>query len=234
MLTTMEQETAAASILLGGLPPDLAANLIETGDGLDLARGQALFAQGTPARHVFVVLSGWIKLRRISATGEETVVAVFTAGQSFAEIAAFQGGGYPVDAEAATEARVLRIDAAALLRRMEDDPRIARALIAASYAHLHGLVRQIEGLKAMSGAQRVGEFLLELAGTRSGACTVHLPHDKSLVAGRLGLKPASLSRAFARLKEAGVAIHNAEAEIADVAVLEAFVERDRAEFWRRG
>lgn len=233
MLTQDERGIAAGSMMLRGLPAALADDLIDAGDVVKLGRGQGLFVQGAPATHVFVALSGWIKLRRFSAAGDETVVAVFTAGQSFAEIAAFQGGGYPVDAEAATEARALRIDVGALLRRMEADPRIARAMLTASYAHLHALIGQIEGLKAMSGAQRVGEFLLELAGPARGACTVHLPYDKALVAGRLGLKPESLSRAFVRLREHGVVVRHSEALIEDVAVLAAFVASDRAESWRR-
>jgi hypothetical protein len=45
---------------------------------------------------------------------------------------------------------------------------------------------------------------------------VTLPYDKVLIAGRLGMKPESLSRAFARLKDQGVTISQNVAEIDDV------------------
>ena len=68
----------------------------------------------------------------------------------------------------------------------------------------HGLVGQIEGLKARSGVQRVAEFLLDLSAGREGEVSVALPYNKALIAGRLGIKPETLSRAFARLRDHGV------------------------------
>lgn len=234
MISGNDLEIASQSVLLGGLPPQLAQEIISHGALRDAARGETVFLQDEPAISVFVVLSGWVKLYRMSSNGTEAVVSVFTAGQSFGEAVAFRGGVYPVNAEAVTDARLLRVDAPGMVARMRGNPEICMAILSATYLHLHGLVGQIEQLKARSGAQRVGEFLLQFCRPEAGAATVTLPYDKALIAGRLGMKPESLSRAFGKLKEAGVTIRNAEAEIADVARLEAFVEKDRAEFWRRG
>jgi CRP-like cAMP-binding protein len=95
------------------------------------------------------------------------------------------------------------------------------------------LVAQIEALKAQTGAQRVAEFLLELAPCTGGRCEVTLPYDKVLIAGRLGMKPESLSRAFARLKEQDVTIRQNVAIIGDVAILRDYVEEDPALAWAK-
>ena len=107
-------------------------------------------------------------------------------------------------------------------------------MLSATYVHLQGLVAQVEALKAQTGAQRVAEFLLELAPCAAGACEVVLPYDKVLIAGRLGMKPESLSRAFSKLREQGVTIRQNRAEIADVAALRVFSEDDPAAAWGRG
>nr|HMQ57545.1 hypothetical protein [Rhizobiaceae bacterium] len=60
-------------------------------------------------------------------------------------------------------------------------------------------------------------------------CAVALPFDKALLAGKLGIKPESLSRAFNRLKSCGVRIERDMAVIADVACLADFMEQERAE-----
>ena len=112
-------------------------------------------------------------------------------------------------------------------------PEIARAMLSATFLHLRQLVEQIEQLKAQTGAQRVAQFLLQLCDVDTGGCTVTLPYDKPLIAGRLGIKPESLSRAFTRLRDTGVQIDHNHALIADVARLRDFVEQDRADFWRR-
>jgi hypothetical protein len=48
-----------------------------------------------------------------------------------------------------------------------------------------------------------------LAPVEHGCCVIALPYDKNLIAARLGLKPESLSRAFANLRSVGVAVHAA-------------------------
>ena len=79
----------------------------------------------------------------------------------------------------------------------------------------------------------MAEFLLELSDCREGACTVTLPYDKVLIAGRLGMKPESLSRAFAKLRGFGVSVHQNHAKIADVSRLRDYAEEDPALAWNR-
>ena len=160
-------------------------------------------------------------------------VAKGTRGDSFGEAVAFTGGSYPVSAEAATDVVLVRIETAEILRLIERQPGLAVSLLAATFAHLHRLVGQIEQLKARSGAQRVAEFLLEHATEERGPCAVVLPYDKVLIAGRLGMKPESLSRAFARLREKGVQVRQSVAEIEEVAVLRDYVEEDPGLSWSR-
>ena len=59
-----------------------------------------------------------------------------------------------------------------------------------------------------------------------------LPYEKVLIAARLGLKPESLSRVFARLRGAGVTVASNHASIVDVEKLRAFAEEDPADAWR--
>jgi phosphatidylserine/phosphatidylglycerophosphate/cardiolipin synthase-like enzyme len=47
------------------------------------------------------------------------------------------------------------------------------------------------------------------------------------------MKPESLSRAFARLREKGVQVRQSVAEIEDVALLRDYVEEDPGQSWAR-
>jgi len=196
-------------------------------------RGATIFLQGEPASAIYIVAEGWVKLYRIAPNGTEAVVGVFTRGHSFGEAVAFRHDTYPVAAEAVTDCSLIRIEADAFLRLIRESPEVAIAILSATFAHLHNLVAQVEALKAQTGAQRVAEFLLELARCDHGACEVTLPYDKILIAGRLGMKPESLSRAFARLREQGVTVRQNIAAIADVATLREFAEEDPAGAWNR-
>ena len=174
-----------------------------------------------------------MKLYRIAPNGAEAVVGVFTKGRSFGEAVAFRHDTYPVAAEAVTDCSLIRIEADAFLRLLRDNPEVAIMMLSATYVHLQSLVMQVEALEAQTGAQRVAEFLLELAPCVEGACEVVLPYDKFLIAGRLGMKPESLSRAFVKLRDQGVTIRQNNAAIADVITLRAFAEEDPAAAWAR-
>lgn len=226
-------DCASRSVLFASMPQDLRELLIEQSVVRNHPRGASLFLQGEPAQHVFVVLRGWVKLFRIAQTGSEAIVGIFTRGQSFAEAVAFGDAVYPVNAEAVTDCRLLQLRASLVVEMLMHRPEIARAMLSATFLHLRQLVEQIEQLKGQTGAQRVAEFLLQLCDVGTGGCTVTLPYDKTLIAGRLGIKPESLSRAFTRLRDTGVQIDQNHALIADVARLRDFVEQDRADFWRR-
>ena len=146
---------------------------------------------------------------------------------------ALRGSVYPVSAQAVTDAVLLDVPSAEVLAMMRAEPEVAIAILASTLVHLRSLVAQIEQLKARTGALRVAEFLLGLCSVSEGACTVTLPHDKTLIAARLGIAPESLSRAWTRLADAGVTVRREHAAVADVERLARFAGWDRSELWRQ-
>jgi CRP/FNR family transcriptional regulator, dissimilatory nitrate respiration regulator len=221
------------SMLLVAAPEAVVQSVLASARLREFDRGATIFMQGERASAIYIVAEGWVKLYRIAPNGAEAVVGVFTKGRSFGEAVAFRHDVYPVAAEAVTDCSLIRIEADAFLRLLRDNPEVAIMMLSATYMHLHSLVIQIEALKAQTGAQRVAEFLLELAPCSEGACEVVLPYDKFLIAGRLGMKPESLSRAFVKLRNQGVTIRQYNAAIEDIGALRAFAEEDPAAAWAR-
>ena len=215
--------------IFGGLSRSNLERLLDDAAVKPVNRGETLFLQGDPAGAFYVALEGWVKIYRMTPAGEEAIVGVFTRGQSFAEAAAFTKGAYPASGEAVTDGRILIVSARHLFERITESPEIGLSMLASTSAHLHMLVHQIEQLKAHTGAQRVAEFLLQLCShEEENSCMIALPYDKALIAGRLGMKPESLSRAFQRLKEFGVRIDQNRASVRDINRLRSFVDQERA------
>jgi CRP-like cAMP-binding protein len=224
-----QKAIARQSLLLKSLPEHHIDKLLSHAIWRRYDRGETIFLQEEEAKAVHVVLAGWVKLFRMAPTGAEAVVSVFTRGESFGEAVALRNVPYPVSAEAVSACEIMHIPSPLLLSLMREDPEIGVSILASTFTHLHSLVAQLEQLKAQTGAQRVAEFLLNLSDKVSGGCEVELPYDKMLIAGRLGMKPESLSRAFSRLKPVGVKINRNHAEIADIQGLRDYAERDSSE-----
>jgi CRP-like cAMP-binding protein len=226
-LTPIDLEIITRIAVFRGLKPETVAHIVAPATAVVLKAHEPLFRQGDPATAFFIVIDGWVKLYRITVAGEEAVIHILTKGDSFAEAVAFTGARFPASAEAVSSARIARIPADHVVRCIRESTDIALAMIASTSLHLRHLVQQVEQLKAQSGVQRVAEFLVSLAPVERGACEIALPYDKVLIASRLGLKPESLSRAFAKLKSLGISVHASHVAINDVAKLHQLATDDR-------
>lgn len=212
-------EAVKKSVLLNGLSEEMRDNLLKDSVRRSYSEGETIFVQGDAARAVFIVLSGFVKLSRLTPSGTEAVVTIMGRNRSFAEAMVLRGEPYPVTAEAISDCTLLQIDGVRLRQFLLENQEFAIRMLASTFVHLQGLVDQIERLKAHTGVQRVAQFLADLTDLENGTCEVSLPYNKRLIAGHLGMQPESLSRAFARLREHGVRVDANKAEIDDIAAL---------------
>lgn len=228
LLTDDEYELVRSTAVFSGLSDDLMASLLGEAHVQRVRTGEVLFMQGDPVAACFIVLDGWVKLYRLSRDGSEAVVSVFSRGQSFAEAAVFSMETYPVASEAVTATKLLRISRDTIRQKVRENPEFALSMLASTSMHLKHLVNQVEQLKMHTGAQRVARFLASLCPVEEGSCTIGLPYDKALIAGRLGMKPESLSRAFARLRRIGVRVERNAAAITNIKVLRDYASEGRS------
>jgi CRP/FNR family transcriptional regulator, dissimilatory nitrate respiration regulator len=211
--------------LFGAMSEEAARSIIGEHGARAYSKGTVLFHQGDEASAFYLILSGWVKISRITSEGEEAVCGIFTKGETFAEFAMLLGGRYPAGAEVIAPSRLLKIDGKLLRRKIQESPELALSMLASASRHLKLLVEQIEQIKLRSAPRRIAEFLVGLsAGQGVGSCTLNLPYEKALIASRLGMQPESFSRALKRLKSIGVEVRGDDVTIANVAALAAYVE----------
>ena len=103
-------EAVKKSVLLSGLSEDMRDKLLKDSVRRTYSEGETIFMQGDTARAVFIVLSGFIKLSRMTPNGTEAVVTIMGRNRSFAEAMVLRGEPYPVTAEAITDSTLLQID----------------------------------------------------------------------------------------------------------------------------
>ena len=98
------------------------------------------------------------------------------------------------------------------------------SIIASLSIRLKGFVRRSELLITRTASQRVAMFLLAFASecSEKGSGSVKLPYNKLLIAGRLGMKPETFSRALSELRGIGVNVSRSEVLIEDVRTVEQF------------
>lgn len=166
--------------------------------------GGVIFRQGDPVAAVVVILQGFVKVLRIAACGDETVIGIRSNGETLGEPPISAGETCRVSAEAIGPTSVLKIPAARFMRLMKESPALFSAVLRDGNDKIAALVTEIESLKAQNADQRLASFILSLCPPGVEQCRFRLPYDKRLIAARLGVKQETLSRAFAKLRDHGV------------------------------
>lgn len=186
---------------------------------LKLQRGTGLFNQDEPANLFYIVIEGWVKVFRTTSRGTEAVIGIFTRGQSFAEIAALAEDAYPASSVAVSDVYLAEIPVQPIRDAIASDAQVALTMLSSVSRHVRRLVDEIEQMKALSGAQRVIEFIVQLSPSDEGPIRIQLPYEKSIIARKVGIEAESLSRVFKGLRKHGVTIENDMAIVEDVGAL---------------
>lgn len=168
-----------------------------------LRAGQSLFSQGDRADAFYIVVSGAMKLFRVSTQGAEKIMRLVRGGQSFAESILFSDPPrYPVHAQAAEDSELVAIEREAYLRILRESFETCRAVMAQMTQRIQAHWNEIEALSLHGAVPRVARYLLEQLALQGGP-QLKLPAAKAQIAAQLGLAPETLSRGLRTLSENG-------------------------------
>lgn len=168
--------------------------------------GELLIRQGQPAERFFLVLKGRVKLYRISADGQEKVVEIIQAGQTFAEAVMFmQRSEYPVCAETLETVQLVSFPNRLMLTLLQENPQACLHLLGHMSMRLHQRLGELETLTLQNATQRFALYLIQQLEDRAQETVdIELPLPKRLIAARLSMQPETLSRIMARLNQEGL------------------------------
>jgi CRP-like cAMP-binding protein len=186
----------------------------------DMVEGESLFFQGDEAKSFYLVVSGRIKLFRLSPEGKEKVVEIMEEGATFAEALMFMNEPlYPVTATALSPSRVIVINSREFKAMLRESIDTCFLLMGSMSYRLRGLIREIDALSLDTGTVRTVAYLLQEAPEDSSRFELKIA--KSVIASRLSVKPETFSRILKNLHERNivtiegrnVTIHDREAMV---------------------
>jgi len=166
-----------------------------------------LFSQGEDVTYFYLVLSGKMKLFRVSPDGQEKIIEIVPQGQVFAEALMFMDQpNYPVNSSALSETVVVGIDAKDFKTMLWDSVGTCLLLLGDMSFRLRKLVHEIDTLTLHTGTCRVANYLLKHAPAENDdeETCFDLDVAKSVIAARLSVKPETFSRIIKNLRGQGI------------------------------
>ena len=173
-----------------------------------VGKKEILFSDGEEARGFYVILSGKIKLYKVSAEGKEQILHIVSAPDAFAEAALFLEGSYPAFAEALTDCQLLFFPKRDFIRLIEKNPQLSINMIVTLSHYLKRFASLIEELSLKEVSSRVAKYLIDLQmkSTKEGKSPkeVELDLSKTQLALKLGTISETLSRTLAKMRAKGI------------------------------
>ena len=182
--------------------------LIEESQRVNLEKGAYVFRQGDPCNHFGFVISGSVKIYRLTPVGQEKVYEVIGDRNTFAEAMMFMGTGtYVATAQTVLPTQLLLLSNATYTRLLRENTETAMALLASLSVRMHQRLNEIEILSLKNATHRVIRYILAQALRSCSKCSTpsfELTMAKRLVAGHLSIQPETFSRIIHHLSDEGI------------------------------
>ena len=163
-----------------------------------------IFYEGDPAKYLFNVTTGAVKIYKLLADGRRQITGFFFPGDflglAFHDL-------YTYTAEAVDQVKLCRFPRSQLEKLLEEYPKLERRLLQTASNELAAAQDQMLLLGRKTAQERIATFLVSLSdrAMRRGQSgdVLKLPMSRSDIGDYLGLTIETVSRTLTRLKKAG-------------------------------
>lgn len=166
-----------------------------------LFTGTNFFSEGDDAIGFYVILSGKVKIFKLSQEGKEQIFHILEDHEPFGEAAVFAGEHYPASAQALAETPVLFFPRHKFVELISREPSLALSMLALLSMRLRKLTRLVENLSLKEVPGRLAAYLLYKINSNGSSATIELDVSKNQMAGLLGTIPETLSRILKRMTD---------------------------------
>ena len=161
-------------------------------------KGEVIFREGQPAEAVWIVLRGWVALRKCAPHGDPVTIFTMTPKEVFCGISAFEPGNYSATAVAATDAHLLGVPREVIDSLLTRYPAFAKAVLLTCCQRIRHMAESISIAQAPV-AERLAYTLLRLRD--SFGRTIPVTHQE--LAGMAGTRWETSIRTLAVMRRKG-------------------------------
>ena len=204
----IEIAALAQVALFAGLDQNALEDIYSCGQTQRIPRDRVLFRQQAPARLLYVLLEGRIRVSELTPDGHEVLLRFIEPGQMLGGMAALGDMAYLVTARAQIPSRVQTWAHPALERLMTRYPRLARNAMRLMVKRIDELQKRCVELATERVEQRIARAVLRLAAqagkrTEQGVL-LNLPLSRQDLAALTGTTLFTVSRVLNRWSQQGV------------------------------
>jgi CRP-like cAMP-binding protein len=162
-MAAVDRSLVANLPMFAGLAPAEQEGLLREAHSVRYPKGSAVFDQGAEADRFFLLLHGHLRVEKITAQGQQSVVRYVSAGELFGVAQAMNLTHYPATAIAAVDSIALVWPSSAWQRLLAKYPSLAASALQTVGSRLQDTQTRVMELSGEQVEQRVAHALLRLA-----------------------------------------------------------------------
>jgi len=167
-------------------------------------KGQTIFSEGDEGVGFYAIISGRVKIFKLSPEGKEQILHMMGNGEIFGEVPVFTGQEYPANAEAHINSSLLFFPKNSFIELVKKDPSLSLKMLALLSWRLRRFAALIEDLSLKEVPGRLAAYLLYLSKRSSNKDEFELDISKGQLASILGTIPETLSRILGKMGRQGL------------------------------
>jgi len=188
------------SSIFSSLNDDEADQLADLSVVRSLMPNELIFWDGDAPGWFYIVVEGKVKVFKHSSLGKEFIIAFFSPGEMFGEVAVFENKPYPASAQTVTETRVMGVKREDLLSFLASRPQVALRIISV----LGGRLRDAQGRLRDLAGERVEQRLASVLLMLSSKLGLTIPFTRQEIADMVGTTTETAIRVMSHLKDRGI------------------------------
>jgi len=166
---------------------------------------ETIFSEGEPPEWFYLVLSGKVKITKLSHEGKEVILEVISPTDIFGGVAVIKGFPYPANAIAMEDAEVLKISRKNLLRLVDRFPNLMYCMAMQMGERMKSSYDSLKNIALERVEARIAALLLKLAGkvgveSKQGT-VIDMRLTKQDVADMVGTTVETSIRTFSKFKK---------------------------------
>lgn len=171
-------------------------------------RGHTLARQGEPARHFYLVESGFLKILQLTAEGTELIVRFVAPGEPFGGVVALGDAPYPVTAVVVQPSVVRHWNREVTGELLAQTPHVRVNIMREMATHMTDALTRVRELTTARVGQRLAHTLLRLARqcgqAESGGVLITQPLTRQELADLTGTTLYTVSRTLSEWESKGL------------------------------
>ncbi|HKN19644.1 MAG TPA: Crp/Fnr family transcriptional regulator [Dissulfurispiraceae bacterium] len=193
------------------------------------ARKKEIFSEGDAPDWFYIVMSGKVKVTKISSDGREIIIEVISPCDFFGGFAVLKGFPFPANAVAMETSEILKLSRKDILKVIDRFPHVMYSITSSLGERTRGLHETLKSIALERVESRIAALLIKLAdkaddGTNDGETVIDMHITKQDIAEMVGTTVETAIRVMSRFRKSGfIADKSGRIAIKDMKALKALI-----------